>query len=215
MPPDAVVREAPVSGGGPPAAFIDRDGVINEDLGYVHRPEDFRLLPGVTAGLRLLQAAGFRLVVVTNQAGIARGLYDASQYEALTRHMRSMLRRQGIVLDAVMHCPHHPSAGRGGLRTACECRKPAPGMLLRARDALGLDLAGSVLIGDTRTDLLAGRAAGLRRVVLVESGKPTCDEDRAIADAVCADLLEAASLIVTGAVPPGPSVAAARALSPA
>lgn len=183
-----------------PAAFIDRDGVINEDLGHVHRIEDFRLLRGATDGLRRLQAAGYRLVVVTNQAGIARGLYTESDYQRLNQHLHATLRRQGITLDAVYHCPHHPEAGLGALRTACECRKPAPGMLLRARDELGLDLARSVLIGDKRSDLESGRAAGVRCVVLVESGHAVGPADRAAADLVCADLLEAAGRIVTEAL---------------
>jgi D-glycero-D-manno-heptose 1,7-bisphosphate phosphatase len=179
-----------------PAAFLDRDGTINVERGRVHRIEDFELLPGATAGLRLLQAAGYRLVVVTNQSGIARGLYDEAQYAALTRHMRTLLRREGVVLDAVLHCPHHPVHGVGAARRDCDCRKPRPGMILRARDALGLDLARSVLIGDTRGDLEAGRAAGVGRRVLVTSGHPIADGDRAAADRVCADLLEAASRLV-------------------
>ncbi|MFZ4759717.1 MAG: D-glycero-beta-D-manno-heptose 1,7-bisphosphate 7-phosphatase [Burkholderiaceae bacterium] len=180
-----------------PAAFVDRDGVINEDLGHVHRIEDFHLLPGATAGLRLLQAAGYRLVVVTNQAGIARGLYTEADYQRLTRHLRTALRREGITLDAVYHCPHHPEAGLGVLRTACACRKPGPGMLLRARDELGVDLTRSVLIGDKRSDLEAGRAAGVGRLALVESGHAIGAADRAAADLVCADLLEAAGRLVT------------------
>jgi D-glycero-D-manno-heptose 1,7-bisphosphate phosphatase len=185
-----------------PAAFVDRDGVINEDLGHVHRIEDFRLLPGATAGLRLLQAAGYRLVVVTNQAGIARGLYSEADYQRLTRHLRTTLRREGITLDAAYHCPHHPEAGLGALRTECACRKPAPGMLLRARDELGVDLARSVLIGDKRSDLEAGRAAGVGRLALVESGHAIGPADRAAADLVCADLLDAAGRLVTEAFAP-------------
>lgn len=179
-----------------PAAFIDRDGVINEERGYVHRIEDFRLLPNAVEGLRTLRDGGFQLVVVTNQAGIARGLYGEEEYQALTRHMDALLRREGVALDAVYHCPHHPNAGLGGLGFACSCRKPSPGMLLRARDDLALDLGRSVVIGDKRSDLEAGRAAVVGRVVLVESGHTLDAADRSAADVVCADLLEAARRVV-------------------
>lgn len=179
-----------------PAAFLDRDGVINEERGYVHRVDDFHLLPNAVEGLRTLRDAGLRLVVVTNQAGIARGLYGEDDYLALTRHMDGLLRREGVVLDAVYHCPHHPTAGRGGLGVDCSCRKPSPGMLLRARDELDLDLARSVMIGDKRSDLEAGRAAGVARLALVESGHAIDAEDRAAADLVCADLLAAARRLV-------------------
>lgn len=175
-----------------PAAFVDRDGVINEELGHVHRIEDFRLLPNAIAGLRTLREAGYRLVVVTNQAGIARGLYDEDAYRTLTGHMVAVLREAGIELDGVYHCPHHPTAGRGALRTDCACRKPAPGMLLRARDELGLDLGRSVIVGDKRSDLEAGRSAGVGLALLVESGHAVTAADRAAADRVCADLLDAA-----------------------
>lgn len=187
---------APSAGRGRPAAFLDRDGVINEDLGWVHRIEDFRLLPGAVEGMRLLARAGLRLVVVTNQAGIARGLYDEDRYLALTRHMRGLLEREGVTLDAVYHCPHHPTAGRGALRRACGCRKPAPGMLLRARDELGIDLSASVLVGDKQSDLQAGRAAGVGRLALVGPREAAERVEDGPACIVCADLLEAARRLV-------------------
>jgi D-glycero-D-manno-heptose 1,7-bisphosphate phosphatase len=195
----SVTESPPTRAAAPrPAAFVDRDGVINEERGYVHRIEDFRLLPGAVDGLRALHDGGFRLVVVTNQAGIARGLYGEDDYRALTRHMAALLRREGVTLDAVYHCPHHPSAGRDGLGIDCTCRKPSPGMLLRARDELALDLGRSVMIGDKRSDLEAGRAAGVGRLILVESGHVLDASDRSAADFVCTDLLEAACHVVAG-----------------
>lgn len=178
------------------AAFIDRDGVINEELGYVHRPEDFRLLPRAVSGLRRLQQAGWVLVVVTNQAGIARGLYDEADYQYLTAHMRALLAEHGIELSAVYHCPHHPTAGVGALRIYCECRKPQPGMLQRAATELGVDLRASILIGDKATDLQAGRAAGVSYCVLVESGMKLTENARQLADFAAADLDEAAEWVV-------------------
>ena len=178
-----------------PAAFIDRDGVLNRDRGHVHRVEDFEWLPGAIDGLRLLQAAGWRLVVVTNQAGIARGLYTSAQYEHLTEHLRRELVQAGVQLAGVYHCPHHPSAGSGELTIACRCRKPAPGLLLRAAAEIGLDLAASVLIGDKRSDIEAGRAAGLARCILVGPGHPVGAADRAAADAFHPDLAAAAQAL--------------------
>ena len=179
------------------AAFIDRDGVINEELDYVHRTEDFHVLPGVVEGLALLQQHGWRLVVVTNQAGIARGLYSEADFEHLTAHMRSLFASQGVAIDGVYHCPHHPNAGIGAYRRDCDCRKPKPGMLLAAAHDLGLTLADSVIVGDKASDLEAGRAAGLAACVLVESGHAPDARARAMADHCCAGLADAARWIVS------------------
>lgn len=190
-------------GQGRPAAFIDRDGVINVERDYVHRIEDFELLPGAIPGLRTLQQAGYALVVVTNQAGIARGYYTEADFERLTAHMRHLLEAEGIQLTAVYHCPHHPSAGLGELRVDCDCRKPAPGMLLRASRELDLSLTTSVLVGDKGSDIEAGRRAGLARCVLVRSGHAPGDDAMAAADATLDDLAQAAAWL-TGAPPPRP-----------
>lgn len=177
------------------AAFIDRDGVINKEHGYVHRVEDFHLLPGVVEGLRALQQGGYALVVVTNQAGIARGLYTEADYARLTRHMTDTLAAHGVALTAVYHCPHHPTAGVGALRTDCDCRKPAPGMLQRAAREHGLDLAASVLVGDKGSDIEAGRRAGVAACVLVRSGHAIDAADTERADACVADLRAAAAWV--------------------
>lgn len=192
-----------------PAAFLDRDGVINRETGYVHRIEDFELLPGVPAALRRLRDAGHRLVVVTNQAGIARGLFGPDDYQRLTAHMQAVLRAEGVVLDGVYHCPHHPTAGIGAYRVECLCRKPAPGMLLEAARELHLDLAASVLIGDKASDIEAGRRAGVGRCVLVSSGHALDDAARAAADACLPDLAAAAAW-VTRLPGPGRPPAAGR-----
>jgi D-glycero-D-manno-heptose 1,7-bisphosphate phosphatase len=170
------------------AAFVDRDGVINEERSFVHRNEDFVLLPGAAAALRGLQAAGYLLVVITNQSGIARGLYAESDYQRLTAYMRQQLSEQGVRLDAVEYCPHLPDAPLPQYRRDCECRKPRPGMLRRAAAALGLDLPHSLLIGDRATDIAAGRAAGVGRCFLVRSGCALGEGDAALADAVFDDL---------------------------
>jgi D-glycero-D-manno-heptose 1,7-bisphosphate phosphatase len=179
------------------AAFIDRDGVINAELDYVHRIEDFHILPGVTEGLRLLRQHGFEPVVVTNQAGIGRGMYSEAEYRVLTTFMKAQLAEADAPLSAVYHCPHHPSAGVGAYRVDCDCRKPRPGMLLQAARELSLDLSRSVIVGDKQSDLEAGRAAGLSTCVLVESGHAPSAKARAMADHVCADLLAAARWVVS------------------
>ena len=172
-----------------PAVFIDRDGVLNEERAFVYRPQDFVLIPGAIEALRLLQTAGYRLVVVTNQSGIARGLYTEADYLALSAHMRRSLQASGIHLDAIEHCPHLPDAPLAQYRRVCECRKPAPGMLLKAIDALEIDAAGSFLVGDRLTDLQAGRAAGIGRCYLVRTGYALSAEAIDAADGVYADLL--------------------------
>ena len=170
------------------AAFVDRDGVINQERSFVYRVEDFAFLPGAAAALRALQAAGYLLVVITNQSGIARGLYAESDYQRLTAHMRQQLSEQGVRLDAVEYCPHLPDAPLPQYRRDCECRKPRPGMLRRAAAALGLDLPNSLLIGDRASDIAAGRAAGIGRCFLVRSGCALGEADAAQADAVFDDL---------------------------
>lgn len=146
------------------AAFLDRDGVINRDSGYVHRPEDFEFLPGVVEALIALRRAGFLLVVVTNQSGIGRGLYSEDAYQALTHFYRARLAEFGCPVDAVLHCPHAPEVG---VEPGCQCRKPAPGMILKAAEDLGINLASSIMIGDKASDIAAGRAAGVARCYLV------------------------------------------------
>jgi D-glycero-D-manno-heptose 1,7-bisphosphate phosphatase len=175
-----------------PAAFVDRDGVINAELDHVWRIEDFRLLPRAVEGLRLLDSGGFALVIVTNQAGIAKGLYTEGDYQRLTRYMLDRLEDEGVRVTAVYHCPHHPQGSVAAYAIDCDCRKPRAGMILRAAAEHGLDLPRSVLIGDKVSDVEAARAAGVGRTVLVASGHPLPADAGNLADHVCADLYEAA-----------------------
>lgn len=151
------------------ALFLDRDGVINVDRDYVHRVEDFEFLPGIFKLCHAAQAAGLRLVVVTNQAGIGRGLYGEADFQTLTAWMREQFRARAIEIDRVYHCPFHPTAGMGEYRRESFDRKPNPGMLLRARDELGLDLARSALIGDKDSDVAAGAAAGVGALLKLDA----------------------------------------------
>lgn len=161
------------------ALFLDRDGVINVDHHYVHRVEDFEFLPGIFELCAVARDAGLQLVVVTNQAGIGRGLYGEAEFQALTQWMCGRFRAQGIDIARVYHCPFHPTAGIGDYRRESFDRKPQPGMLLHARDELGLDLAASAFLGDQDTDMAAGRAAGVGRLLKLVPGA---------ADAVEADM---------------------------
>jgi D-glycero-D-manno-heptose 1,7-bisphosphate phosphatase len=175
------------------AAFIDRDGVLNEERAFVHRIEDFTFVPGAIEALQELQNAGYLLVVITNQSGIARGLYSEADYLALTAHMRERLEAAGIWLDAVEYCPHLADAPVERYRMDCDCRKPKPGMLTRAVRALDIDPGASFLVGDRLSDIEAGRAAGIGRCFLVRTGYPLSNEVVARADAVYADLLACAT----------------------
>jgi D-glycero-D-manno-heptose 1,7-bisphosphate phosphatase len=178
-----------------PAVFLDRDGVINVDHGYTHRVEDFQFVAGSAEAMARLQAAGWRLVVVTNQSGIARGLFSSDDYERFTAHLRSQLRAAGVELDALLHCPHLPDATVAAYRRSCDCRKPSPGMLLRAARELTLDLPRSVIVGDRLSDVQAGRAAGVGRCVLVRSGHALEPGELQAADAVFDDLADCAQAL--------------------
>jgi len=143
------------------ALFLDRDGVINVDKGYVGRIEEFEFLPGIFALCRTAQDVGLVPIVATNQAGIGRGYYSEHDFHTLTEWMVAEFRTRGIDIGRVYHCPYHPEAGLGEYRRESFDRKPNPGMILRAKDELSLDLSGSVLVGDKDSDIAAGRAAGV------------------------------------------------------
>lgn len=176
------------------AAFLDRDGVINADHGYVFRREDFDFVEGVLEAGALLVQRGFALVVVTNQSGIGRGLYSEADFAALNEWMSARFAAAGAPLAGVYFCPHHPLDARGAYRVECDCRKPAPGLLLQAARDLHLDPARSVLFGDRRQDLEAAAAAGVPvRILLGTDGTqlpppleaPLCSARfRSLADAV-------------------------------
>jgi D-glycero-D-manno-heptose 1,7-bisphosphate phosphatase len=150
-----------------PAAFLDRDGVINVDRGYVFKREDFEFVPGVLEGARRLNELGYALVIVTNQSGIGRGIYTEHDFRSLTEWMVQAFDAAGAPVAGVYFCPHHPTEAIGAYKVACQCRKPSPGMLVRAAEELRLDLPASVMFGDRASDLEAAQAAGIRRRILL------------------------------------------------
>jgi D-glycero-D-manno-heptose 1,7-bisphosphate phosphatase len=145
-----------------PAAFFDRDGVINIDHGYVHSPDQFDLVAGAGEGLRLCREMGFLIFIVTNQAGVAYGYYDEAAIDALHKHMRTLLARSGAVIDDIRYCPHHPQAVVSSYACACDWRKPRPGMILDLARQWSVDLTRSFLVGDKMSDLEAASAAGVK-----------------------------------------------------
>jgi D-glycero-D-manno-heptose 1,7-bisphosphate phosphatase len=149
--------------------FLDRDGVVIEDSAYIGTAERVRLVPGSAEAIAALNRAGWPIVIVTNQAGVGRGLFTEPDVDRVHRHLVALLRSHGATIDAFHFCPHHPEAELPRYRVACECRKPQPGMLLRAAAELDFDLAASWMIGDRITDLEAGAAVGCR-TVLVRTG---------------------------------------------
>jgi D-glycero-D-manno-heptose 1,7-bisphosphate phosphatase len=162
------------SGGAPPtterrAVFLDRDGTVNVEKDYLHRPEEFEFIPGSPEAIRLLNDAGFLVIIVTNQSGIGRGYYDEAAVERLHRFMDMELARFDARVDAYYFCPHHPHHGIGEYRRECSCRKPLPGMLVGAAADLAVNLTESWIIGDKRADVAAGLAAGCRPI-LVRTG---------------------------------------------
>jgi D-glycero-D-manno-heptose 1,7-bisphosphate phosphatase len=150
-----------------PAAFLDRDGVINFDRAYVHLQSDFEFIPGVFAAARKLRTLGYLLIVVTNQSGIGRGVYSVDDFRVLDDWMRARFLEEDAEVAATYYCPHHPTAALGPYRVYCQCRKPRPGMLFQAASDHGLALDHSLLVGDKASDLQAARAAGVPLRLLV------------------------------------------------
>jgi D-glycero-D-manno-heptose 1,7-bisphosphate phosphatase len=176
--------------------FIDRDGTLTEEVGYVNHPRRIRLLPRSAEAIRRLNAAGLPAIVATNQAGIARGYFSETMLRTVNDEMMRQLKDAGARLDGVYVCTHHPTAGAQPYRADCECRKPKSGLLRRAAEELGLDLATSTMIGDKPSDLEAGRAVGARAVlVLTGYGRGDWEYQREAfrvpPDHVAEDLLDA------------------------
>lgn len=180
-------------------AFLDRDGVINLDRAYVHQWDEFEFVPGAVEAMKALYDAGYALVVVTNQSGIARGMYTEAQYQQLTVQMRQALHEAGVELAGVYHCPHHPKGAVPDLAHDCDCRKPAPGLITRALSELGLSASDAFMVGDKPSDIEAARAAGLARAFIVQSDNDESTGDLHGADAGFKDLKDCVAHLLSGA----------------
>ncbi len=179
------------------AVFLDRDGTINVERDYLYRPEDFCFIDGADAAIRRLNDAGFLVVVVTNQSGVARGYYREEDVEILHRYLSRQLAVIGAHVDGYYYCPHHPESGLPPYVQECDCRKGKPGMLLQAADELEIDLSRSWMIGDKKADVDAGLAAGCRPI-LVRTGHGETHREKIDRQQVpvCADLGEAVDFIL-------------------
>lgn len=191
------------------AVFLDRDGVINEmvyyhEHGIIDSPftvAQFRLLPGITQAINRFHDIGYKVVVVSNQPGVAKGHMSLEIFEEIRKFMVAEMARAGASLDGEYYCFHHPEAIVEGLRVDCMCRKPKPGLLLEAANEMGIELTRSWMIGDGLTDIQAGKSAGCRTILL---GKMKCelcsrmDENDSRPDAVCASLSQACDMVKVG-----------------
>ena len=185
-----------------PAVFLDRDGtIVHEAPNYITRPEDLEIIDGVGQALRRLRAAGYKLVVITNQACLAKGILDEKTLEQIHQRMRSLLAEEAVQLDSIYYCGHHPECTDGQYANQADRRKPSPGMLIEAADELGIDLSKSWMIGDTTRDAQAGRNAGCRSIILTDpeqiAKKGSGEPDLSQADFTAENLLEAAELIIS------------------
>jgi D-glycero-D-manno-heptose 1,7-bisphosphate phosphatase len=178
------------------AVFLDRDGTINRDVGFTHRVEELELLPRAAEGLARMMALGLRLVITTNQSGVARGYFPEADARRFHDALCKRLLDWGVVIDAVYYCPFHPTAGLAAYRRESSLRKPSDGMIRRAAAEHHIELAGSFAVGDKMSDIVAGRSAGCRTILICPRGsRPDSGTLSASPDFVAGDLAEAAEHI--------------------
>lgn len=171
------------------ALFLDRDGVINKEVNYCHTIEDFEFLPDVFRVVKSFNDAGYKVIVITNQAGIAKGKFTLDDFHVLNGWMLDQFQRNSALIDAVYFCPHHQD-GYGEYAIDCECRKPNPGMIISAKNEFRIDLSSSILVGDKIIDVKAGLSAGVGRNFLIRTGHAIDQSDEHIADGVLNSLAE-------------------------
>jgi len=169
------------------AVFLDRDGVIIEDAGYIGEIGRVKFLPGASQAIRRLNEMNFKVIIVTNQAGVARGYFDEAAVREVNGYVRQKLAEESATIDGIYYCPHHIDGTVEKYRQQCDCRKPNPGMLLSAARDFGIELSASFIIGDKESDIEAGRRAGCRTIRLAAADPP----EPTAADYVARDLDQA------------------------
>lgn len=178
------------------AVFLDRDGTINEEVDHLHDVRDLRILPGVAEAVQILNKRGYRVIVITNQSVVAKGIATTRTVADIHGAIKTHLAKSGAMIDAFYFCPHHPEGSVEEYAIACDCRKPKTGMITRAADDFNIDLAKSFLVGDTTGDILTGNRAGVK-TVLVKTGYAGRDGlHDAIPDFVADDLMAATEYIL-------------------
>ncbi len=182
------------------AVFLDRDGTINTEVNYLNNIDQLKLIDGTPEAIQILNDMNLRVIVITNQAAVARGFLNEDDLTEIHQTLCNMLAEKGAMIDAVYYCPHHPTEGKDRYLQVCDCRKPRPGMLYRAAEDWRVDLTQSYVIGDKLSDLQAGAAAGCRTIlVLTGYGREQRDQipqSGLVPDYIADDLLEAAKWIV-------------------
>lgn len=180
-----------------PAVFLDRDGTVILDAHYLSSPKEIEFLPGAIEGIKKLNEAGWRVIIISNQSGVARGIISEDILQTIDKTMHKLLLAQGAHLDGTYYCPHHPEHGVYPYKEDCDCRKPSPGMLKQAAREHQLDLSRSFMIGDKPSDIEAGENAGTKTIlVLTGLGEESKKKLRKPADFIAPDLLAAADWLL-------------------
>ncbi len=178
------------------AVFLDRDGTINEEVGYLDSLDRLVIFPAAFDAVRMLNEAGFKVVVVTNQSGVARGFFDEDFVDTVHARMDEIFREKGAIIDRFYYCPHHPTEGIDRYRILCDCRKPAPGMLIKASEELCIDLAGSYVVGDMAKDIILANNVGAGGILVRTGYGNNVDASDIKPVYVARDILDAANWII-------------------
>lgn len=179
------------------AVFLDRDGTIVRDVGYMNTPEQIQFIPGSIEAIKKLNEADYKVVVITNQAGVARGLITEDMLQTIDKTLHKWILNGGAHLDGVYYCPHHPEYGVHPYKQECECRKPHPGLIKRAQRDMDIDLSQSYMIGDKATDVEAGKRAGTKTVFVTSGrGQEEKQKIKGQPDHIAGDLISAVNWIL-------------------